>query len=421
VRYKTIVALLGLSAAAAAYDAAIPYFARSRSVTVGAPAAQNYVIVDADVWKFSRPDLADIRLYDGDSQAPYALVKQSGGSSTEETSGKVLNLGNAAGHTEFDLDVSALAEYDQVRLQLGAKNFINHAQVEGRKALGDRTGVDLGSSTLYDFTTEGLGSNSNLKFAAASFPYLHVRLAPGIHPDEVKGAFLSNFSETKAAWSEAGQCDPAAGLAKQSTFDCTLGEGMPLERIAFEVGSAKGVGATGGDQNFSRTLIVTDEKESEIQSGSISRVFVKRGGETVSNEDLAIDVYPRVAKKVHVIVENGDDAPLLISRIQLLSVQRRIYFDPRGKSALRLYYGDAKLDAPSYDYQKFFQASPDAPVAQLGSAETNAQFTGRPDDRPWSERHGWVLWAAMLVAVAMLGGLALRGLKSNTAAGPSES
>ena len=413
-RYKTIVALLAFSAAAAAYDAAIPYFSRSRNVTVAAPAAQNYFIADGDVWKFSRPDLADIRLYDGDSQIPYALVKQSGGSSTDETSAKVLNLGSVAGHTEFDLDVSALAEYDQVRLQLGAKNFINHAQVEGRKALSDRSGVNLGSSTLYDFTAEGLGSNSNLKFAAASFPYLHVRLAPGIRPDQVKGTYLSNFSETKAAWSEAGQCAPAAGLAKQSTFDCTVGDGMPLERIAFEVPSAKGSGVPGGDRNFSRTVIVTDEKGSEIQSGSISRVFVKRGGETVSNEDLAIDVYPRVAKKVHVIVENGDDAPLTISRIQLLSVQRRICFDPRGKSALRLYYGDTKLDAPSYDYQKFFQTSPDAAMAQLGSPEANAQFTGRPDDRPWSERHGWVLWAAMLVAVAMLGGLALRGLKSGT-------
>ena len=415
-RYKAVATVLALSAAAAAYDAATPYFARSRTVTADAPATQDYLIVDADVWKFSRPDLADVRLYDGDSQLPYALVKQSGGSSTEETSAKVLNLGSVGGHTEFDLDVSALSEYDQVRLQLGTKNFINHAQVDGRRALNDRSGVNLGSSTLYDFTAEGLGANSNLKFAVASFPYLHVRLAPGIRPDQVKGAYLSNFSETKAAWSEAGSCGPVPGLEKQSTFDCALSDGMPLERVAFSVGSGSGPSESG--RNFSRTVLITEEKGSELQSGSISRVFVKRGGETVSNEDLAIDGYPRIAKKVRVIVENGDDAPLPISRIQLLSFQRRIYFDPRGRSALRLYYGDAKLDAPSYDYQKFFQASPDATVAQLGSAEANAQFRGRPDDRPWSERHGWVLWAAMLIAVLVIGGIALKGLKASAASSP---
>jgi hypothetical protein len=412
-KYRPIVALLILSAAATAYDAAIPYFARSRNVTVSAAATQNYFIVDSDVWKFARADLSDVRLYAGESQLAYALVKQSGGSSTEETSAKVLNLGSVAGHAEFDLDVSALAEYDQVRLQLGAKNFISRAQVEGRRALGDRSGVNLDSSTLYDFTAEGLGSNSNLKFAVASFPYLHVRLAAGIKPDQVKGAYLSNFSETKAAWSGAGQCEPTAGLAKQSTFACTLGEGMPLERIVFEVNSP--AGASAGMRNFSRTVIVMDEQGSEIQSGSISRVFVKRGGEIVSNEDLAIDVYPRGINKVKVIVENGDDTTLPISHIQLLSVQRRIYFDPRGQSSLRLYYGDAKLDAPSYDYQKFFQASPDAAAAQLGPPEANTQFTGRPDDRLWSERHGWVLWAAMLLAVVMIGGIALKGLKASAA------
>jgi hypothetical protein len=413
-----MVAFLLLSAAAAAYDAAIPYFVRSRNVTVSAQDAQSYFILDSDVWKVSRPDLADIRLYAGESQFPYALVKQSGGSSTEETSAKVLNLGSVAGHTEFDLDVSVLAEYDQVRLQFGAKNFINHAEVEGRRALSDRSGVNLGSSTLYDFTAEGLGSNSNLKFAVASFPYLHVRLAPGIKPDQVKGAYLSNFSETKAAWSEAGQCGPTPGLAKQSTFACTLSDGMPLDRVVFEVNSAPG--SSTAVRNFSRTVLVTDEQGSEIQGGSISRVFVKRGGETVSNEDLAMDVYPRVINKVKVIVENGDDDPLPVSRIQLLSVQRRIYFDPRGQSALRLFYGDAKLDPPSYDYQKFFQARPDAAVAQLGSPEANAQFTGRPDDRPWSERHGWVLWVAMFLAVVVIGGIALRGLKAS-AAGPGHS
>ena len=60
-RYKAVATVLALSAAAAAYDAAIPYFARSRTVTADAPATQDYLIVDADVWKFSRPDLADVR------------------------------------------------------------------------------------------------------------------------------------------------------------------------------------------------------------------------------------------------------------------------------------------------------------------------------------------------------------------------
>jgi len=49
---------------------------------------------------------------------------------------------------------------------------------------------------------------------------------------------------------------------------------------------------------------------------------------------------------------------------------------------------------------------------QLGAEEGNAGYTGRPDDRPWSERHPAVLWTAILAAVAILGGIAVRSIKS---------
>ena len=45
---------------------------------------------------------------------------------------------------------------------------------------------------------------------------------------------------------------------------------------------------------------------------------------------------------------------------------------------------------------------------------TNSAYTGRPDDRPWSERHPAVLWAAILAAVALLGGIAVRSIKTAT-------
>src|SRR5437867_665726 len=171
---KMAVAAFGLavSIAALGYEAAIPYFTRSRSLTVSSPDRQNYVVVDPDIWKFSRNDLADLRIYDGQSQVPYALIKQSGGSSNQETAAKILNLGSVGGHTEFDLDVGGLQQYERVRLEVDAKNFINGTQVQGRGNPNDRSGSNLGSSTLYDFTAEELGSNFALKFPTASFPYL---------------------------------------------------------------------------------------------------------------------------------------------------------------------------------------------------------------------------------------------------------
>ena len=391
------------------YEAAIPYFSRGRNVSASSPERQNYFVVDADIWKFARPDLADLRLYDGQTQVPYALIKQSGGRFSEDSPARILNLGKTAGSTEFDIEVGSVAEYDRVRLVLDAKNFIDSVRIQGRKAPNNRSGTDLGSSTLYDFTAEGLGSNSVLKFPSSSFPYVHVRFASGIAPNQIKGAFVSNVSETKIAWTGAGTCAAVPGGPKRNVFECSLSERVPLERIAFELPPSA--------VNFNRTVILTDDKGSELERGSISRVRMKRAGQTVVSENLALDLYP-VSEQIKVAVENGDDTPLPIVQVRPLSVERRLYFDAKGKSELKLYYGDAKLEAASYDYGKFFQQSPNAAVSQLGPAEANSQFTGRPDDRPWSERHNGALWIAMIVAATLLGGLALRGLKTNASSGP---
>src|SRR6266700_4741624 len=227
--------VVALSIAAFGYEAGIPYFARSRNLTVSAPDRQNYAVIDTDIWRSSRNDLADLRIYDGQSQVPYALIKQSGGSSNQETTAKILNLGSVGGRTEFDLDVGGLQQYERVRLEVDAKNFINGTQVQGRRNPNDRAGSNLGSSTLYDFTNEGLGSNFVLKFPTSSFPYLHVRLSPGILPNQIKHAFVSTYSETKATWSAAGECKPVTGAPKENVYECSLFEGVALDRLAFEL------------------------------------------------------------------------------------------------------------------------------------------------------------------------------------------
>jgi hypothetical protein len=399
--------VISLSIAALGYDAGIPFFSRSRSLMVLSPDRQNYVVVDPDIWKFSRNDLVDLRIYDGQSQLPYALIKQSGGSSNQETTAKILNLGSVGGHTEFDLDVGGLQQYERVRLEIDAKNFINGAQIQGRRNPNDRSGSNLGSSTLYDFTAEGLGSNFVLKFPTSSFPYLHVRLSPGIVPTQIKHAFVSTFSETKAAWSAAGECKPVTAGPKETAFECSLFDGVPLERLAFDVPSTT--------VNFNRAVVVSEKNGSELERGAISRVRLNRAGQSVVSEDLTIELYGQSGNSVKVAIQNGDDKSLPIEHVRALSFERRIYFDPNAKTTLQVFYGDDKLGSPAYDYAKFFQQSSNAAVAQLGPAEANPQFTGRPDERPWSERHQGVLWAAMVAAVALLGTLALRGMKGGAA------
>jgi hypothetical protein len=402
----SIAFLLAGFASSAAPEAAIPYFSNVRDVQVSQPDRQNYLVVDEEIWAHARPDLADLRLYDGDVQVQFALSQQYGGVSTEQQEGKILNLGSIAGHTEFDIDVGAITEYDRVRLRLDAKDFVATASVAGSKALGQGPTTELGSSTLYDFTREALGSNSMLKMPPSSFRYLHVKLSPGIRPQQVKGASVSNLHEKQAGWTNVGSCASPEQKPRSTVITCDLPDKVPLHRILFQVASTQ--------VNFRRAVSVVDAKGLQVGSGDISRVRIDRAGMLVTSEDLAVSVFAKPTGSLTITVDNGDNPPLQLTSVQPLSVERRVYFDPQGKTTLKLYYGDEKLSAPVYDYARFFHLDESAAPASLGPGAHNDAYTARPDERPWSDRYPALLWAAMLLAVAALAAVAIRGLKQAT-------
>jgi hypothetical protein len=384
----------------------IPYFSNVRDVHIAHPAQQNFFIVDEELWAHSRPDLGDVRLYDGESpESPvqYALSEQRAGVSSEEVEAKILNLGRVSGHTEFDLDTEGLAEYDRIRLRLDAHDFVTKASVSGGSAPGKAAEVELTPSTLYDFTREHLGSNSLLKLPTSSFRYLHVTLSPGILPQEVKGASIANLREQQASWTRIGSCAGPQAKRRTTQIACEIPARVPLSRILLRVDP--------GQVNFRRSMTVEDARGEQIATGEISRVRVNRAGTLVTNEELAMSVTGS-SGPLTLNIDNGDNPPLAIIAAQPLALERRVYFDPRGRSALRLYYGDEKLPAPVYDYARFFHLDASPAEAQLGPGAHNAQYTGRPDDRPWSDRHVGILWGAMILAVLALSGIALRGLRT---------
>ncbi len=91
--------------AALAQGPSISYFTNVRDVRISQADQQNYFVVDEEIWTHARPDLADLRIYDGESQVQYALSEQRGGTSSHEAAAKILNLGSVGGRTEFDLDI----------------------------------------------------------------------------------------------------------------------------------------------------------------------------------------------------------------------------------------------------------------------------------------------------------------------------
>jgi hypothetical protein len=382
---------------------AISYFKFQRQIGAASTSGQHYTIVDETVWPHALSSLDDLRLYAAGQEIPYARRTMWGSLRTEQVTVRVLQQGTVGGETQFLLDMSGLSEYDRITLAIGTKNYVAHARVEGQDDFHGRQWANLGTTTLFDLSEEKLGHNSVLQIPVSTYKYLRVTVDRLVKPSDVLGATAGIERAQEAVWRDLSSEPKQTQEGRDTVLTFAVPENVPVERLMLAIDSAQG--------NFQRGIEMQVGKESTPGAGEISRIHLQRNGQKIDVEQTWLSLRTTGRGELRAVIHNGDDSPLRIARARLQQYERRIYFDSDAGASLGLYYGDDKLNAPVYDYAKLFQADANAGQLRLGAEEANNLFTGRPDDRPWSERHPAVLWSAILAAVAILGGIAVRSIK----------
>ena len=400
--------LLSLVAAVMLAGPSLAYLEYQRPVEVpNSGSGQHYLVIDEAIWQHARPDLADLRLYSGETEVPYAQISEQGSSESDRRDVRVLQQSSIGGKTQFLIDMGDIVEYDHVDLKLAAKDFVAHARVEGQDNLHGARWASLGDSILYDLSRESLGSNTMLRLPRSTYRYLRVTIEGPVQPRDVIGASAEHRLVQNPLWLDVGAAPRIEQQGKDTVFTFAVPENVPVERVVFTVDPAQ--------PNFRREVEFQNSQKTMLGSGEINRIHMVRAGQKIDSDVQQVNFYGRGEKTIRVIVHNGDDPPLKITGARLQQHERRVYFDAPARSELALYYGDPKLESPVYDYDKLFQRDPGATVAQLGAETKNTVFTGRPDERPWSEKHPAVLWIAIVAAVLVLGALALRSMKTAAA------
>jgi hypothetical protein len=394
----------GILAISLIAGSSISYFKYERTVTAADSTGQHYVVIDETVWRHARADLTDLRLYSAEKEIPYANTIEMGGSESEQSAVRILQPGILGGKTQFLLDMSGTVEYDRVELKLATRNFVAHARVDGQDDPHGKEWVTLGTTTLYDLSDEKLGHNSALQIPRSAYKYLRVTIDSVVKPAEVQSANAGTTRAEKSLWRDVRSEAKPEQFEKDTVFILSIPENVPVERVSFAIDPEQ--------KNFRRSVKIETEKGQPVGAGEISRIHMQRNGQKIDVEEPLLAVRLVGPGKYRVRIRNGDDAPLLITEAQLQQYERRIYFDSGPGAQVQLYYGDDKLGAPVYDYRNLFQKDTNASPLQLEPEVLNARYRERPDERPWSERYPAVLWAAIIAAVAILGALAVRSIKS---------
>jgi hypothetical protein len=394
----------GAALAAQAGPGDLAHMQHVRRVLLDAPDRKAYLVVDGDTWRHARRDLADLRLAGPDRQViPYAVRTRGAIQDVQDRAARIIQAGRVGGETRFWIRIpDDLQEYDRVRLDLSARNFVALARVDGANEEPSREWVALGSHSLFDFTRERLGSSALVRLPPTRFRYLRVTIQGQISPEHVQAAHVAGSMQQAAQWLPL-TAEPERREEKSRTIvRWSAVDHVPLEGVRIDVDP--------GQQNFHRRVEVMAANR-VIASGTIRRVHRPHAEGTVDLEELEVPVPTAHSDRFEAVIHNGDDPPLPIARVTPMVLERRLYFDPRGTQELELYFGDAGAGAPDYEFARLFVEDRGAQAARLGPVTLNPEFTPRPDTRPWTERHPALVWAALALAVLALGVLALRALQ----------
>jgi hypothetical protein len=403
-------------------SAARQYFRYQRSI-VPTETGQNCAVLDAAVFAHASAALKDVRLFPQTTVAreiPYAITLSEPAQPDAEPA-RVLNLGLRGRTITFDLKMPQ-RPYTEVVLDLAGRDFIATATVTGENSPGS-DGTRLGEFTLFDLTTQHLSHSTTLPLQESSFPYLHVELdvspAPGpvgpkVSPQMVRGASVPPSREAQTLFALAAVAKAVTQRGKQTVAHFRLPERVPVERVTFELAPEfKG--------NFSRDVVVTDHAQGMSPSagetiyGTILRVRLNQAGREIRQQQLSVAATLgsnlQSAAEVEVVVNNGDDQPLPITAVRLEMRERKLCFDASSLDPITLFYGDAALAAPQYDYARTFAASAVVHPAEVGPEQQNPVYTTRPDSRALTERHPELVWIIFLAVICALAVIAIRSTR----------
>jgi hypothetical protein len=416
---RTVAVLLLAAAAMPAAD--IRYFRYARPVEATGASGQTCIDLSPSVFAHAAPQLSDLRLYNGETEVPYAL-RVASSPVVPAVDVAALNAGSGGGTTVFD---AAMPEgsFTDVSLSINAQDFIASVAVAGSQAQGvGKAETKLGTFTIFDLTRQRLGRSTVLHLPQSDFRFLHFRIDGPIKPDDVAGLTVGPARNGDPKYVVVAESSKVTQDGHASVIEFDVPDHTPVDRIVFVPGAQPA--------NFSRDFAISvkskkqpangDEaaqREVALSGGSLERVHRVDKGRRIDVENLtsvAPSWAPEGQARWKIRVENGDDAPVDWRAVRLEMLERSLCFDAAAGAAYTLYYGDSALAAPQYDYARLFAAQPGVAADKLGAESANPAFQARPDDRPFTERHPALLWIALGAVVLVLGSVALKSVKLTT-------
>lgn len=373
------------------------------------PSAWLRATLPAEIYGPAQNGLADLRVIDrSGKEVPYLLHAQQEQCQRAWRNAPVSDTGFTPGeYSQAVVDAGSNgAPHNAVQINLDQKDFFTWTEIA---ASDDRLNwrIVRGKAPLFRFEQDKLTNGQVLSYPRTRSRWLRLRFLQGEKALQATSARITEESRTDAQRAPlpaifsltAGQPE------RESLWEADMGKlRPPASAIRFETSQPA----------FHRQVKISTSDDGKNWRSARQGHIYRHVDDGKQRTELEV-VFPEIhARFWRVTLLNRNDPALPGLRLKMLGVPRQVMFKREAGQDYRLLYGNPRATAPHYELAQLShpQQWQAAPATPLGAEQRNSAYVSA---EAWSERHPWLLWTALLIAVGGLAWMAINALRPGNA------
>jgi hypothetical protein len=390
-----------------------------------APAGFVRVMLTPEIFDQSQPTLRDLRMLDEAGQVVPHIVRWGRVKEEEVEEWRPARLLNPTfkpeEYSRVTLDFGDQVEKNRLRIELSGENYRRRAMVESGSD-GEQWDVLLDDGWLLHVS----GPDERIKVDTLDIPnnnFRYLRLTVFNSDDEADRVGI--YQVKTALWRIVGEPElaeaPVAAVSlhhdeekKETVYELDLGyQNLPVSTVKLGTAIADPYFYRGYEILGRNAPIEQVERRTETGSDVVTRdvpwrsvgngTFYRVRQEDKVSECVVADIAHAPYRYLQVRFSDRDNQPLDIhpDRITVLRREASAVFDCKPEHRYRLIGGNPKAGSPDFDLGRAVEgvAESDLPVLRVG---TPTLVPHQPELAPWSERHGVLIWLALIAAVVAM-------------------
>lgn len=359
--------------------------------------------IDPGIYATMDPTLKDLRIYSAGKELGYALLphEPTDTPAVNTLPVEIINKGMIQGTDTYSFTLKLPpARPGAVQIKLNQPEYLVKARLSGSS--DNKTWQILKTMTLY-----GIQDSYN-KFYLEGIDYQYLKFEYDLLKNQILEVIEAVITEgalpkkTETSW-EIKQRDNNG--KKTTTVNIDLGYNNRINR---------GITLKTGEKGFYRQVSLAASNDQKTWN-NITTTYLYRGQDN-KDENLGIDYAPVQGRYLKITVENEDNPPVRFtgSKVQISPV-RLLVKSPGRDFSLTLYWGNKKLNAPSYDVA-YVLARSDQSANVKNISVVNIKIFKVNDGYkealpPLTERLPWLMPAALGIAALLVVFILFRSFK----------